>query len=600
MRIHGVHLQGIRNPPGEHRIAFDPGYCFVQARNADEARALLRLMTALLYPSGGPRTLGREFPSAGGQSARAGLSFSLAGQAYRVILDLSRERVLLGRYHPDRSSYQRVATEPERIAACLSELGLPSREGFAALHVLDPMSAAEDLSTGEIPTPELLTPRTSPATAPSRAPRLSAEAVDPDPEKTLRLRSRVEALRSARERRERLENELMLVRVELEKRRGLLGGVDDLEGKVDRFRELSAHRGQERAGVDAARRTLLDERGRLRTVPAAQVSGMWLGIGLAAAGALAGVMVQPLFYAVSLLGLGVSGFGLAISSSARRRLGRVEARLAALRVREAALERRFESETAPVRSLLQALELGSVDEIEREAAELRTLLKRVEAAERELDEARDAFPNRAASELVPLERALAEAELAPRNHPGEDEPPTPVALPEPSPTATRPARTDRGASDLEGKLQSFESFLSAAKGESGLRESELRDRLGPVLPIYLRALTGGMVTRAWYQAGEGWSFRHRGRNDRIPLGSASAAERDRLLLAFQLALLEVLAPTARFPLLIGPDLRRATAGPHPALARALQRLGRALQVIQISAEGEPWSASANSLYRLSG
>ncbi len=87
MRIHGVHLQGIRAPRGEHRIAFASGYTVVQFADAEDARALLRLIDALLHPAEAFGNFASWVDPELGGSARAGLSFSIGAEAYQLIAD---------------------------------------------------------------------------------------------------------------------------------------------------------------------------------------------------------------------------------------------------------------------------------------------------------------------------------------------------------------------------------------------------------------------------------------------------------------------------------------------------------------------------------
>ena len=136
MRIHGIHLQGIRAPRGEHRIAFDPGYNSVLASNPEDARALLCLLEALLYP-----TQFGEFASwvgpASHDNPRAGVSFSLGSGAYRVIADFQERRLVLGSYDAKAQSYERVSTDPAEIEEHLAQAGLAAHADFRLLLVRD-------------------------------------------------------------------------------------------------------------------------------------------------------------------------------------------------------------------------------------------------------------------------------------------------------------------------------------------------------------------------------------------------------------------------------------------------------------------------------
>ena len=614
MRIHGVHFQGIRAPQGEHRIAFDPGYNVAIAGAPDEARALLHLLEALLYPS--PDRI--RFARAGEQLPRAGLSFSFGSDAYRVILDFEKGRLLLGRYESGADTWQRMTTDAAETSRALAALGLPSREDFERLHLL-----AAGVHEGQ-PAREGTPEDTARAAAqPAREPKPEPAKKQPAPRwrdqelERAKLQARLRILRSARERYLTLEREEKVLASELEGRSVLADGLDELDVRLERFRTQNDTRGEELSTVEGARRALLNERARLAGVPQAQMPGMWLGVALGAAAALAGSVVAPVFYVLGVVGAATALFGLLIARSARRRMGRVEARLAALRVREASIERRFESETSSVRTLVRALELDSIDEIQREATDYRRLLGRAEAIRRDLDEARVAFPAEAEDEIQQLERRMDD----PNPEVARVEEVAPVSAAEPAVEA--PLEADAGgASEKTPKLVGEEPFLGepstdprtpflaeaarislepllrAAQKSSSRPESEIREALRPVLPIYLRAITGGLYTRAWYHPGDGWHFRREGEAERVPFRDAPPGDRARVATAFRLALLETLAPGLRVPLVVGPGLDALDQDERTTLARAIARVGAAVQVIQCTAD-EHWAAGAGSVYRLS-
>jgi hypothetical protein len=589
LRVHGIHLQGIRTPPGEHRLAFDPGYNAVIADSAANAQALVRLFEALLYPSDDPAALiGWKLPG-DPKPARAGLSFSFGVDAFRVIADIEDGRMLLGRYDAGRKTYERVSTEPREIAAALAEAGLPSRDHFRALHLCDGPARASGPPT---PVP---TPATLPDPEP---PRVVVKAAEPEvDQQRAELELRLDELRAARDRFVDLEREEKHVAAELEQRAPLSQALDDLDARVERFRDHSDTRAQERAGVEAGRRALLDERARQKSIPAAQMSSMWLGVALGASGALAGTLVQPLFYLVSAVGAGTALFGLIIARNARRRLGRVEARLAALRVREASIERRFESETAPMRSLLGALKLDDIDELAREAADYRGLVGRADGLKRELEEARRGLPE---SELAELESRLRELESKPAPEPE----PEPALVSDEADTPTESDLVDTPPTPtLEiPDAEQLEALFAAVGSESGKPEADVRALLGPVLPLYLRALTGAVYTRAWFQPGDGWFFRREGQRDRVPFQEAPETDRIRLALAFRIGLLEALAATVRLPLVCGPAVLEAGGEPSAeedaTFARALKRLSSLVQVIHCTADSAPWSEYASRVLEL--
>jgi hypothetical protein len=575
VRIHGIHLQGIHAPRGEHRIALDPGYSLVVAAQADESRALLRLVEALLYPTESFGAFNDWIDPELGGSARAGLSFSLGSSAYRVIADFQERRLVLGSYQSAAGGYEKVSTEPAGIAQHLAQAGLPRYDDFRLLCLCQ--------ADGE----------TAPAPAPPRpaAPvAVTLERTVPEDERAARL-ARASQLRQARERLERLEAE----EKELagQQGRGADEPLEGLDDRIESYRERSAQRAQEIAGVEAERRLLLDERSHLAAIPAARASGTWLGVALGAAGALAGTLVHQAFYLAGLVGVIAAIIGLAISRRARRRIGTVEARLAGMRVREASIERRFESETAPLRSLLQTLGVDSMEELAGAGSRQRELAARMETLRAELEAAREAFTPEAAADLGRLEEQLAESAAPNANEITQT---LPAAMePEPSPAVEpEPLRTPE-PSDWPERLVCAGERL--AGGDAG----ELRPRLTGVLPIYLRALTGGEYTRAWYGSGDGWSLRRERDGTREPWSETDPELRPKLEVALRLALLEALAEQRRLLLLLGPQPLAGELDPEwiVTLSRALRRLAGALQVVQFTGEAKPWEESASLVQRLS-
>ncbi len=576
MRIHGIHLQGIRAPQGEQRIAFDPGYNAVVASDVDEARAVLRLIDALLYPSEALGSFADWIDPVLASNARAGLSFSLGSAAFRLIADFQQRRLVLGRYDPGKERYERLSTEPSEIAKTLAGAGLPARADFERLLVCDlapagPGDGAEPHATAR------------------PAARSAPAARRPDPAAERRaLGERVRSLRAARDQLAQLEAEEKEFGLDASSGGALADQLDDVDEPVERFREQSGRRAQDIAGVEAERRILLDERNRLAVVPESRSAGIWLGVALGAVGALAGFLVHELFYTAGVAGVVAAVIGLAVNRGARRKLGTVEARLAGLRVREATIERRFESETAPLRSLLQALGLDSVEQLQGAGERYRELATRHDALRQRLEQARQAFPTEALAELRTLEEQL--------------DAPQATAGPRPE-EVTQTIEFEREVASPEaGEPHSPEELTRAAERVLGPGGRELRMRLTSVLPIYLRALTDGAYTRAWYQPDTGWSLRREGHGERVPWSEVSAAERAKLVVAFRLALLETLAPEVQHPLLVGPQPFSAIQlhdEVRTTLARALHRLARVVQVIQCAAEESPWTDTATSSHRLS-
>ena len=408
MRIHGIHFRGIRAPQGEHRIAFDPGYNVVVASDALDAAALVRLIELLLYPR---ENLGTLSEFAADADARAELSFSL-GDTYRVILDFSRGRFVLAQQDPASDRYQRVSTDPVQICLVLREAGLPAQEDFAILQLLaargrEPEPEPPRVSTPATPVTPLVTPPVPALPSRHPAPEPMAAPVLDGQREEARLQERGRILRRARERLLVLEREEKLVAGELERRAPLADAVPELDAQLERYQEASHVRAEGHAALEATRKRLIEERVRLGAAPVRQRPVMGLGITLAGAATVAGALVAPALYLIALAGVGVALSGLLVTRRSRRQSGQAEARLAALRVREGSLERRFEAETAPLRVLLESLGLSSVEELQREAADFRGLLGRVEAVRRDLEEARSAFPPEAEDALSEIESRLA-------------------------------------------------------------------------------------------------------------------------------------------------------------------------------------------------
>jgi hypothetical protein len=281
---------------------------------------------------------------------------------------------------------------------------------------------------------------------------------------------------------------------------------------------------------------------------------------------------------------------LIVSRTARRRIGNIEARLAALRVRERALERHFESEGAPVRGLLRSLELEAPEELDAAAGRVRSLMDAVERGKRELAEARRAFPEESDAELALLrgrleqarggaEQGEIEAEL---DRLDDEEPPTQPQL------TARPARNP---------AEAFSAAERAGAAWASLPLEELRQRFAAVLPLYLRSLTSGRSQHA-HHGEEGWLIRtQRGGGDAAFRELGERLQRDTAV-ALRLALLESLTPLRPFPLLLTTDELPLEAETRGALARALKRLASLTQVILIADAPAPWAERGARVHEL--
>ncbi len=533
MRIHGIHVQGLRAIRDAHNLSFDSRYNAVLAANRESAQALYELFLALLYPETDlPRAeavadLHGELPP------RAALAMRLDAQALRVLLDLSKPRVALGRFDPVERSYRPVATRLPEIAAALRTAGRPERSSFGVLCVV-PLEA-QDGSFEEVRGED----------------REACEA-------------RWLELRAARHRIRVLEREARKLDAELAGRAPLEEALESMPDGVRRFRAFTEERERELTNLELERGALLEERSRIRALPNAQRPVIALGIALAVAAALAGWLAHAALLAAIPVGLAAACAAIYAAWRARRRVGRIDARLGALRMREASLERRFESEVTDVRSLMQALGIDSVDALEAEANALRERLARRGPLGAELREARERFPDEAGDELAALDDALLRVERIARSDrpPGED----PLAL-----------RLD-------------------AVTRAGMIASEaLESRLRVIAPLYLRALTQGQV-QGFARELPGFALECRERPEPLLASALEPALRTRVLLAFELALAESLSPGVRAPLVVSPAAAPEREEDARAFARALLRLSSGRQIVQFAPAVEAFAEQATRVH----
>ena len=592
MRIHGIHLQGLRAPRGEHRLQLDPTYNVVFVPDEASGAGLGRLLRAFLYPNSelGQYALWREpGPST---DARAGISFSFPADAYRIILDFSSERIHLGRYLPDSKKFERVSTEARAIESHLRGEGLPDPTDFAALYDVSGRLAA--LPPAEPAAPRPLVERA----------RLERELEDTEGrfEARRKLEERQRELRRASERFAPLqENHDRLVQ-ELAQRSVLADVIDDLEPRLQRVQQLDEERARERVMIEQERRDLLDERTELRGIPARQDFPLWIGAALLILGWLAGLLAHPYFYVFSGAGALSAAAALLVARAARRRMGGVEATLAALRVRERAVEREFESQSASIRGLMRTLAQGSLEDVAREAADYRGIVARLRSVNEELEGVRRLLPEGERDELAELEAQLAElgeirdpdeirAALASLSHPRSE---TDVAAGERS-AVPAPAAADAGP----GRDEDIDELIRSAALLAGTTDDEVVEQLGRVLPLYLKLLSGGAFQKARRRDVEGWLLRGEQRDDVVPYASLPLPLRVAVHLAFRLAILEALSAEYPLPLVIGPSLPFSGDEQLEDLARALERLGACTQVVQLSCDKGPWAEHAARQHVLS-
>jgi hypothetical protein len=273
-----------------------------------------------------------------------------------------------------------------------------------------------------------------------------------------------------------------------------------------------------------------------------------------------------------------------LAQGARRRLGVIDARLVGLRVKENSL-------ASPLPDDLQQLErlaaehAASLDELRRWVADYRRLERRGVDLRAELEQTR--------RELTPERLRLLEEFEAARGAP------RPAAAARPR-AAEPPAERDGIAVDRAASQGvPPEQLLALAAAGARRSHAEVRELLGPVLPLYLRALTHGRCSQLLWLEEDDWYVERSDGGRRLPLRTLEPAERTRVSLALRLALLEVLAPSLRVPLLVGPAAELGGEEDALPLARALARLGSVLQVIHFCVEAGPFAGQARAVHRLS-
>jgi hypothetical protein len=573
MRVHAIHVQGLVRPRGVRRLKLETGYNLLVSPDPDACAGLRAALEALLYPESAFAELEPWIDRGSETAPRVGISLTLGNGSYRVIEDLVEERVHLGRFDPGPRSYATVSTDPAQIEATLAKAGLPDR---------DDLFRERGLGWGEQMPGAEPTPAPQDAAAAEQRAQLEAELARAESARASlsELEARASRLRASREHFLELERQAALGVPELERGAQLAERLEGLEARVEQFRTLSEARERERSAIGKSRLALLDERARLRAVPSAQRPWMWLGLSLGAAGVLAAQVVEPWLGAFALVGLGVALTALGISESARRRLRGIDTRLAALRVRERSVEREFESEGGDVRGLLVALGLESPEDLLNEAGNYRELQQSREDLTQQLQDARRRFPKEAEGELAELEQQLA----ALRGAPSPDELRARLAeLPESEP---EPA----AATELGTQLV---IDMDRVAERSGIRPDELHDLVAPVLPLYLRTLTGGFLRDARYEPGTGWRLRDENGAEVGIEGLPPVVG-----ITFRCALVEALAGVESATFFVGPSLDEFDARSREAIARAFRRLGSIVQVVQLTREEDPWARRAAEVEHL--
>jgi hypothetical protein len=638
MRVHGIHLRGLSAPSGDHPLGLDPGYTVVRFADDASARRFLELMQALLYPAS-DQVARRD------SRGRAVLSLALRSDAYVIAADFARQRISLGRQDAKDGGYQSLSSDPREIEEYGLAVGLPPAPDFRLLQTSGLTAApGEDLLPMRKPAPAPVVTRAEapagpkPAADPGAAARVAAERsrlLSEHEEKTLALaqeRARLEtalerALAAARSGRVKSEERLQQLRstdaeytrlqrehevtlAELEKHAALAEVAEDFDARLTHFRALAASRDTERQAIDETRAEVLSERARLRGAPRRQIVPIALGLTLGVAGAAAGAVGVSLGYGLAALGLVALLGALAMARAARSQLGRSEALLAALRVRERGSERRFETEGAQIRGLLIQLGIESVESLSAAVTRYGELSARAKTETQRLSELGTQHPTAARDELATLQRergggeavqavrAARDALLAlPPELPMPTLPPLPppepvaakeVAPPEPEPEPDTPREP---LPEVVPRPTGPAALIEAAGRLLGRSEAEIRARVAPALSVYLRALTSGTFQSARRADDGEWVFRGAARDEQ-PYAALPERERSLVCLALQLALLEALSGERRVPLLVGPELPIRGEAEARALGRALKRLSAVIQVVHACAGDVPYAEHA--------
>lgn len=642
MRIHGIQLRGLTSPTGDHQLVLDPGYTVLRGSGPDAARSLFALIRGLLHPACNEAT---RLDSRG----RAVLTLALRSDGCLIAADFARGRVSLGRVEAGGGPAKAISGDPHEIEAQLASLGLPAAEEFELLHVSGSAGAGGRGTIGPNRAP--IYPPAIEASRPGPAPEATAARLEAEGARLLaeheqrasdlvRERARLEtelgaALKGAAVDRVRDETRLRELQLfedelselgreheaalaEIEKHPALAGPPEELETRLRAFRTLATQHDEERAVVEDTRSDLLADRARLRATPRRLLVPIALGSALGIAGGAAGAVGYPVGYVLAGIGIVSLLAALVTTRVVRAKLARIETLLAVLRVRERTSERRFESEGAEVRGIMVAVGVSSPEELGAAARGFAEKLEAVQTRKWRIAELEQVYPPERRAERAHLEQALRSAEEAPAVRAARaalKTCPADVPLPE-GPAAAEPAEAAAPAPaplDADTAVDLFEKPdeepepVSESVGPEGLlaaaarlldrSEAELRARLGPVLPVYLRALSMGVFASARVGEGGGWILRGADRDEQ-PFTALPDRERELVRLAVQLALLEALAADRRVPLLVGPDLPVRGHAEQRALARAFKRLASVVQVIQIVATSEPWTEQAGKSFDL--
>lgn len=594
----------------------DPGYNVLIAPDAETGAGIVGVLRSLLYPSVELGEASDWVDDPPTEPARAALALSSGNEAYRLVVDFTRSRMVLGRLNRETGKYDRVTTKPLEIEGHLRQAGLPERESLLDLQWCG-LNNHPEFGGDEAPTFESVRAPGDPATQPIAVAEVEAPPSSSPPEESV---ARAAELRQGRQLLAELEENLALNRGQLEPYASLADAPAELSDSLQGFRDLVRKREDERGRIERSRHELLEERSRLRQVPSSQGSWMWLGVTLAGAASLAAALFHPFFYFLAAVGIGLAVTAIGVAQSSRRRMGYVEARLAALRVRERSVERQFESEGVTIRTMMQEQRCESVDQLEQALDAYRSLVGTREKLERQIEEARSAFPPEHETELSELESRLRASWPAANGPSGEviraapaasgerieaDEALLPAtASPEidsedavesrPAPLLEAGPADDERDSEADRDTDSglADRLVAAAAACAGRTDDELRALAGSSVTPYLRSLLGGAYEQLLYRPDTGWVLHAPGGAQSSPLSALPARQRYLACLALRLALCETLGSSCQAPVVVGPDLPELDERETQALARALRRVGSVTQVLQVAFEAGAWSERA--------
>jgi hypothetical protein len=576
MRLLALHVRSARAPLVSLGIPLQKGYTLVAGPQPSLA-AVRDVLLALLCPRRALETFVAHGDPSGGKTGRAVLTFRVGADTYRIAADLGRGRLALARHEPPGERFLRVASGPEEVERRLTELGRPDQEVLERLCVL----AVPTLAPEPRPVAAPVEPAPPVASVFEAPPELERPGGSADEESREGLAATVEGLAATVA---ELELEEKRLAEEVQRYAPLLELGEDVDSLLERYRAAREESGRGLASIDRMRRDLLEEHGRLMGLPSAQRPWIWLGSGLAATGGLAGYFFDPFVGLLGVIGIGTVYVALSTGARARRRLGQLEARLAALRVREGTIERRLDEEAPRVRELMEGLGLKETEELGATWARARELSTRLEEmrsslerARLELAEARGADPEAGDADA----EADPDADAMP-----EETDDTIVDLP------IRVEADARALGGPEGPPEeplSVDLLVDAVARWTRRSPEELWAEIRTSLPLYLPALTGG---RQGHPEAEGSELTRPGGLRDLP-----ERERQHAEAAFQLALFERLASLYKLPLLVGPLVRPQREAVR-GLARALARLASVAQVLQLSPEAEPWCEFSDRLYRI--